>query len=206
MVILIVNFQGDAEVGNPEELLGRYSTLSEWSDALAEAGAERVTVVQRFRRNTSMRRGRVDIRLEHTRLEEIVERLVRGILTAALFLGSAQLLASATPPLVYGTSVAGAAGCVLAVVLGWRLLRAKPPPHLGEPEYVVTRDRLLEMLGTIALDRAREANRLGGHVVVVGIDAKRHRFADGLTHRGDAREDRLPECITVAQALLAGAP
>jgi len=98
----------------------------DWSRLLAELPASTGMILERIRR------GRVDIRLEHTRLEEIVERLVRGILTAALFLGSAQLLASATPPLVYGTSVAGAVGCVLAVVLGWRLLRAKPPPHLGE--------------------------------------------------------------------------
>ncbi|HEX6813176.1 MAG TPA: AarF/ABC1/UbiB kinase family protein [Planctomycetota bacterium] len=98
----------------------------DWSRLLAELPASAGMLLERIRL------GRVDIRLEHTRLEEIVERLVRGILTAALFLGSAQLLAAATPPTLWGTSVAGAAGCMLAVVLGWRLLRAKPPPHLAE--------------------------------------------------------------------------
>ncbi len=58
--------------------------------------------------------------------------------------------------------------------------------HFGEPEDVVARHRLLHVLGSIALDRAREADRVGRDVVVVGVDAQRHRLADRLAHGGDA--------------------
>lgn len=74
-----------------------------------------------------LRRGTMEIHLEHTRLEGIVERLVRGILAAALFLGSAQLWAVATPPLLFGVPIVGVGGCVLALWIGYRLLRSRSP-------------------------------------------------------------------------------
>jgi ubiquinone biosynthesis protein len=73
---------------------------------------------------TQIKRGRFDVHLEHRRLEQTVNRLVLGILSAALFMGSAQLWSSAVPPQLAGYSIPGALGCLAGVFLGLRLLRA----------------------------------------------------------------------------------
>ncbi|HCR11927.1 ABC1 kinase family protein [Solidesulfovibrio alcoholivorans] len=70
------------------------------------------------------RDGRLDVRLDHKGLDGTVNRLVYGIVTAALFLGSCMLLASRVPPRVFDVSLFGALGCLWAIVLGLRLLRA----------------------------------------------------------------------------------
>ncbi len=61
---------------------------------------------------------------EHRRLDSIVNRLVLGLLASALFVGSASLLSNNVKPLCYETSVPGAAGCLIAVYLGFTLIRA----------------------------------------------------------------------------------
>jgi ubiquinone biosynthesis protein len=71
-----------------------------------------------------VRRGSFDVNLQHRQLDTIVNRMVLGILTAALFVGSAALWSSNVKPLLWETSVPGAAGCGFAVVLGFTLLRA----------------------------------------------------------------------------------
>jgi ubiquinone biosynthesis protein len=71
-----------------------------------------------------VRRGKLSVHLEHQRLDSIVNRLVMGILAAALFVGSASLWSNNVAPLVFGASVPGAAGCALAVYLGAQLIRA----------------------------------------------------------------------------------
>lgn len=68
--------------------------------------------------------GKFDVHLDHRGLEPSVNRLVLGLLASALFIGSALLVATNVQPLVYGVSVPGAAGCLLALVLGWRVWRA----------------------------------------------------------------------------------
>ncbi len=79
--------------------------------------------------------GKFDVHLEHRGLQPSVNRLVLGMLTSALFLGSALLYSRAVPPLVSenipligplvgGVSFFGLTGCVLALALGIRLLRA----------------------------------------------------------------------------------
>jgi ubiquinone biosynthesis protein len=70
------------------------------------------------------REGRLDVHLVHRGLDATINRLVYGIVTAALFLGSCQVLASRVPPLVFDISLFGALGCAAAVLLGLRLLRA----------------------------------------------------------------------------------
>ena len=47
-----------------------------------------------------------------------------GILTAALFVGSTSLLSNSVPPLAWGVSAPGIAGCGIAVWLGYSLIRA----------------------------------------------------------------------------------
>ncbi|HTQ40183.1 MAG TPA: AarF/ABC1/UbiB kinase family protein [Pirellulales bacterium] len=76
--------------------------------------------------------GKIDVHLDHRGLEPSVNRLVLGMLASALFLGSALLLSREVPPLIgpawlfgaKGVSLFGAAGCVVALGLGLRLLRA----------------------------------------------------------------------------------
>jgi ubiquinone biosynthesis protein len=64
------------------------------------------------------------VKLEHFHLEPSVNRLVFGIMTSALFVGSSMMWAYAAPPLVYGTSAFGVLGCTLSIVLSYRLFRA----------------------------------------------------------------------------------
>jgi ubiquinone biosynthesis protein len=68
--------------------------------------------------------GKFNIHLEHKGLEPSVNRLVFGMLTSALFLGSAWLWASGQQPLINGVSVIGVVGVGISVVLGVRLLWA----------------------------------------------------------------------------------
>ena len=71
-----------------------------------------------------MRSGKFSVHLDHRHLDPVVNRLVLGIMTASLFLGSSLLWSMKAPPVVAGVSVFGAAGYVVAVYLGWRLYRA----------------------------------------------------------------------------------
>jgi ubiquinone biosynthesis protein len=71
-----------------------------------------------------IRRGSFDVHLEHRRLDSIVNRLVMGVLTAALFVGSASLWSNNVKPLIWETSVPGAVGCGFAVYLGFNLILA----------------------------------------------------------------------------------
>lgn len=73
---------------------------------------------------TRVRRGSFNVHLEHQRLDTIVNRLVMGVLSAALFVGSASLWSNEVWPLIGGVSVPGAGGCLVAVYLGTTLIRA----------------------------------------------------------------------------------
>jgi ubiquinone biosynthesis protein len=73
---------------------------------------------------TRLRSGAFHVHLEHHRLETTVNRLVMGILTAALFLGSSELWSRQAPPLIWGISVFGAMGYIVSVWLGLRLILA----------------------------------------------------------------------------------
>lgn len=60
MKVAIVGWGYDAAVADEQALLECYDTLTGWCDALRTAGASRVSVVQRFRRTTTVTRGGVD--------------------------------------------------------------------------------------------------------------------------------------------------
>lgn len=66
--------------------------------------------------------GRLKIRHEHERIEQIADRMVVGIIVASLFLGSSLLMSQRFPPLIFGVSVIGASGYFFAVVIMVRLL------------------------------------------------------------------------------------
>ena len=67
--------------------------------------------------------GKFDVHLDHRGLEPSVNRLVLGLLTSSLFLGSS-LMISRDVWAIHGASVPGTLGVLLSAFLGWRLLRA----------------------------------------------------------------------------------
>lgn len=83
--------------------------------------------------------GKFDVHLDHRGLGPSVNRLVLGLLTSALFIGSSWIVANKVPPVLYrgklwwdlqewlglaDLSILGLAGCTLSILLGLRLLRA----------------------------------------------------------------------------------
>jgi ubiquinone biosynthesis protein len=71
-----------------------------------------------------VREGTFSVHLDHRRLDPVVNRLVLGLLTAALLVSSALLWSMKAPPMIGGISVLGGAGYAVAAYLSWRLLRA----------------------------------------------------------------------------------
>lgn len=67
--------------------------------------------------------GKFDVHLDHRGLEPSVNRLVLGMMTSALFLGSSLMLAQHVWP-IRDVSVPGVLGLALSLFLGWRLLKA----------------------------------------------------------------------------------
>jgi ubiquinone biosynthesis protein len=73
---------------------------------------------------TRVREGSFSVHLRHRNLDAVVNRLVLGVITAALIVSSALLWSLHAPPIVGGISVFGAAGYLVALYLGGRLVRA----------------------------------------------------------------------------------
>jgi ubiquinone biosynthesis protein len=67
--------------------------------------------------------GKFDVHLDHRGLEPSVNRLVLGLMTSALFLGSS-LMISMDVWSLRGVSIPGTLGVLYSAFLGWRLLRA----------------------------------------------------------------------------------
>lgn len=67
--------------------------------------------------------GKFDVHLDHRGLEPSVNRLVLGMMTSAIFLGSSLMLAQFVWP-IREVSVPGVVGMALSMFLGWRLLKA----------------------------------------------------------------------------------
>ena len=63
MHIALLNYIYDAEYPTVEALLGRYLSLTGWAESLLAAGAQRVTVLQRFRCNLTVWREGVEYRM-----------------------------------------------------------------------------------------------------------------------------------------------
>ncbi|MFG0264855.1 MAG: ABC1 kinase family protein [Rhodopirellula sp. JB055] len=91
------------------------SRVNEWEHFLSILPKDLADVLH------SLKQGNFDVHLQHRRLEPVVNRLVMGILTAALFVGSASLWSSGVSPQLFGVSVPGLLGCSLAVFMGVRL-------------------------------------------------------------------------------------
>jgi len=69
------------------------------------------------------RAGTFEVHHEHSGLQHAVDRLVTGILAAALFIGSSWLWSAEAPPTWRGVSLPGAIGFAVATLLGFGLLR-----------------------------------------------------------------------------------
>jgi ubiquinone biosynthesis protein len=93
-------------------------TYRDWDRLLSALPRDLTDLLARFRDGT------LTVHLDHRHLDPIINRLVLGVLTAAIFLGSSQLWSSDAKPLLWGVSVFGALGYMISVYLGWRLLRA----------------------------------------------------------------------------------
>jgi ubiquinone biosynthesis protein len=72
-----------------------------------------------------VRNGRIEVHLEHNRLLTAANRLVLGLLTSALIVSSAMILAHPVPPTIEGVSVPGALGAIgslmLAMLTFWKM-------------------------------------------------------------------------------------
>jgi len=79
-----------------------------------------------------VRAGTLSVHLNHRRLDPVVNRLVLGLLTSSLLLGSSLLWSLKAQPVVAGVSVFGAIGyaaaCFLAVTL-FRDIRSSERPR-----------------------------------------------------------------------------
>ncbi len=97
-------------------------------ERLAESMPSRLEVIME-----QIQSGKFDIHLDHRRLGPSVNRLVMGLLTSALFLGSSLMLSYKVPPLAFPSpgiwgivdlSLLGLVGCVASLMLGARLVLA----------------------------------------------------------------------------------
>jgi ubiquinone biosynthesis protein len=104
---------------SPKRIFGRLQhTYRDW-ERLAEALPRDLGDVLR-----RLRDGTFAVHFDLHHLDPIINRLVLGVITAALILGSALLWSMKAPPTLCGVSVFGGVGCLAAAYLGWRLLRA----------------------------------------------------------------------------------
>lgn len=92
-----------------------YDELTDFIETVPPALAE---IIERFRRGT------IEVHMEHKKLERSVNRLVFGILTSSIFMGSSMVLSAGVPPLIFGLSALGVLGYVIALFMGLRILWA----------------------------------------------------------------------------------
>ena len=105
---------------SPVRVWDRFSTTARDWNSLLSILPRQVSGMLR-----SMSRRELTIGLSHLHLEPSVNRLVFGMLTSAIFLGSSMMWALRAPPLVFGeVSIFGVIGFTISTVLSFRLFRA----------------------------------------------------------------------------------
>ncbi len=103
----------------PKNVLRRLQrTYRDWDRLFQALPRDASDIIQRLRKGT------LDVHLEHRRLDTVVNRIAYGVVSAAIFLGSATVLSQAIPPTFKGASIPGIAGIVFSLWLVGRLLRA----------------------------------------------------------------------------------
>jgi ubiquinone biosynthesis protein len=103
---------------SPRRWLTKFRRTYRDLDRLASSGPRNLAELL-----AQLREGRLEIRHEHRHLQTSVNRLVVGLLSSALFVGSSYLCGQGFPPVLGGVSVPGVVGCAVAVFLGAVLLR-----------------------------------------------------------------------------------
>jgi len=91
---------------------------SDWERLAASLPRDMNDVLKR------MREGTFSVHLDHRHIDPVINRLVLGLMTAALFIGSSLLWSMKAPPTIEDISVVGGVGYFIAAYLSWRLLRA----------------------------------------------------------------------------------
>jgi len=100
-------------------ILGRLQhAYRDWERLVESLPRDLSDVVRRVRDGT------FSVHLDHRHIDPVINRLVLGVMTAAMFVGSSLLWSMKAPPTISGVSVFGAAGYLIAAYFGWRLLRA----------------------------------------------------------------------------------
>ena len=100
-------------------ILGRFQhTYRDWERLMQALPRDLGDVLRR------VRDGSFSVHLDHRHIDPVINRLVLGVMTAALFLGSSLLWSMKAPPTIKGVSVFGGLGYLFAAYLSWRLLRA----------------------------------------------------------------------------------
>lgn len=103
----------------PRRVFGRlHHAFHQWGRLLDGLPRDLAEVLAR------VRDGSFQVHLDHRHLDPVVNRLVLGVVAAALFVGSALLWSAKAAPVVADVSVFGALGYALSVFFVWRLLRA----------------------------------------------------------------------------------
>jgi len=101
----------------PRRLMSEFGkSYRDWKRLIDRFPRDTVDILSRFRKGT------IEVHMEHRRLETTVDRLVLGLLTSAMFLGSAVMWSMRAPPTVWGVSLFGALGFLISSWLGAGLI------------------------------------------------------------------------------------
>jgi ubiquinone biosynthesis protein len=102
---------------SPQRLIRRaYRTYRDWEHLFIRFPRDVATILERAQS------GQLHVQLELTGLDRPLNRLVYGIVIAALFMGSALLWANNVPPRIGDVSIIGAAGTTLSLIFGLNLI------------------------------------------------------------------------------------
>ncbi len=124
---------------SPGRQLRQFARLFLQVERLAESMPHRVETIME-----QIQSGKFDVHLDHRRLGPSVNRLVMGLITSALFLGSALMLSYKVPPLLFPErswmglfqlSSMGLTGMIVSLMLGARLVWAiRKSGNLDQPQ------------------------------------------------------------------------
>lgn len=104
---------------SPKRILSRLQhTFHDWERLAESLPRDMGDIIKRVRDGTFA------VHVDHRHLDPSINRLVVGLITAALILGSSLLWSMKAPPTLGGVSVFGGAGYLAAIYLTWRLVRA----------------------------------------------------------------------------------
>ncbi len=120
-----------AEVISPfyETMLRRRLSVRRMMGRLQHAYRDWERLIQSLPRDLGdvlkrVREGTFSVHLDHRHLDPIINRLVMGLVTTALILGSSLLWSMKAPPAIRGISIVGGLGYLISMYLCFRLLRA----------------------------------------------------------------------------------